>query len=387
MHKGILVSLCVYSVLHATNFSEFLELAKSSNPELQNASVSVKQSYMDKQQQLNYKNPTLELGVSRFEPDIGTSELGPNISISQPVRLFGIADDKEKYGNSKIDVLKSQEQLSYAQFTYMISLGYLKHIAVSKELELSKESNILAKKIYDISTAMYESGVISRGEYLQTKVAYNTSKSALHETNFQYKRNYYELLSSANITEEIEVDLNHIFDLKNDKSLNPEIDFLNKNVLQEQNKVAVDSNVIEWMELSAEYESEPDEDIYRIGLSIPLAVFNTNKELEQIAKLEVQKQNTLVNAKRKQVDFELGQLYHELTELDVLKDGYIKLVQEEEELLEMFEESYKIAKVNLLALQKIKNSLINTKRNLLKAEMLKQQNILKINYLQGAINE
>jgi outer membrane protein TolC len=377
----------MYSVLHAASFSEFLELAKSSNPELLNASVSVKQSYMDKQQQLNYENPTLNIGVSRFNPNEGKNDTGSYLSLAQPVRLFGVANDKEKYANSKIQVLKSKEQLSSAKFTYMVSLRYLNHIAVSKELELSKESNILAKKIYDISAAMYESGAISRGEYLQTKVGYNRSESELQETQFQYQRDYYELLKSANISEKIEVDLNHRFDLKSDKGSNPEVDFLDKNLLQEQSRVAVDSNVVEWAELSAEYASEPEEDIYRLGLSVPLAILNTNKELEQIAKLEVQKQNTLVDAKRKKVGFELKQLYSELKELDLLKNGYQKLILEEEELLEMFEESYKIAKVNLLALQKIKSSLIGTKRNLLKAEMLKQQNILRINYLQGSINE
>jgi hypothetical protein len=128
----------MYSVLHAASFSEFLELAKSSNPELLNASVSVKQSYMDKQQQLNYENPTLNIGVSRFNPNEGKNDTGSYLSLAQPVRLFGVANDKEKYANSKIQVLKSKEQLSSAKFTYMVSLRYLNHIAVSKELELSK---------------------------------------------------------------------------------------------------------------------------------------------------------------------------------------------------------------------------------------------------------
>jgi cobalt-zinc-cadmium efflux system outer membrane protein len=53
----------------------------------------------------------------------------------------------------------------------------------------------------------------------------------------------------------------------------------------------------------------------------------------------------------------------------------------------MFEDAYKIANVNLLELQNIKNRVIQTKEALIKIQTAIDQNTITTNYIAGAYNE
>ena len=60
---------------------------------------------------------------------------------------------------------------------------------------------------------------------------------------------------------------------------------------------------------------------------------------------------------------------------------------EDSELLKMFEEGYKIANINLLELQDIKNKVIETKERLIQIKTALNQNAIITNYMQGNYNE
>jgi cobalt-zinc-cadmium efflux system outer membrane protein len=57
------------------------------------------------------------------------------------------------------------------------------------------------------------------------------------------------------------------------------------------------------------------------------------------------------------------------------------------ELLNMFQDAYKIANINLLELQDIKNKVIETKQRLIKIQTALNQNAIISNYIQGSYNE
>lgn len=394
MQKSILITIFLYSLLSANSFlnkpagfDEFLDLALRLNPEIHTASISIEQSNKEAKQLLNYENPSLELEVASFNPNAGGSELGSRIAISQSIRLWGVGDDKKAYSSSQMQLLKSQQKLTRSMFIYNISTDYLNYIYSVKELKLTIESLALAKKIFDISDAMFKAGKISRAEMFQAKVAFSSLNSQMATQKYQQTKSYYELLKQSNITQDINIDIEYTFDLKNEKSISPELEVLKQSSLNAQSKATLNSNKIEWMELLAEYEAEPDENIYRLGISMPLAIFNTNSEAKEIALLQVKKQDSLIASREAMVIFELKQLFRELNELKTLKQTHEDVLENERELLEMFEEGYKIANINLLSLQNIKNSVINTKANILNIELSKQRNIIKINYLQGSFNE
>jgi hypothetical protein len=53
----------------------------------------------------------------------------------------------------------------------------------------------------------------------------------------------------------------------------------------------------------------------------------------------------------------------------------------------MYQQSYRIAKVNLLKLQQIKEQRIINQEKILESNFAIEQNNIKINYLQGAYSE
>jgi len=327
------------------------------------------------------------LEASSFKPSVGDSEFGSRIAITQPIRLWGVANDKKSYSNAQTQLLKSKQKQTRSIFIYNISIEYLHYIYKAKELELTKQSLSLATNIFNISDSMFKAGAISKGEMLQAKMAFNNLESQMAMKKYLQTRAYYKLLRLSNITQDIDIDTNYIFELKSKSTLNPQIEVLQSAVLKAEQEAILNSNKLEWIDLVAEYEAEPNDDIFRFGVSIPLTLFNTNTERKEIALLEAEKQGTLVLAKQTIVAFELKQLVRELDELKILKQTHEELLKNEIELLKMFEEGYKIANVNLLSLQQIKNSVIQTKENILNIELSLQLNIIKTNYLQGSLNE
>ncbi len=53
----------------------------------------------------------------------------------------------------------------------------------------------------------------------------------------------------------------------------------------------------------------------------------------------------------------------------------------------MYEDGYKIANINLVELQLIKNHMIRTQEKLIDINTKKENNIIEYNYLTGAYNE
>jgi len=73
--------------------------------------------------------------------------------------------------------------------------------------------------------------------------------------------------------------------------------------------------------------------------------------------------------------------------LQKLKTKSIETLKVQEKLLKMFEDGYKIASINLLELQNIKNQMIKTEESIIKIKSTLDVNTISINYITGAYNE
>ncbi len=91
--KNILIALGVCSVLSAQNFDTLLNKVLQTSPYLKANSLEIERADEESRLIQRYKNPTLSLEVSEFTPDIGKSEAGYRVGLSQPVRLWGVSAD------------------------------------------------------------------------------------------------------------------------------------------------------------------------------------------------------------------------------------------------------------------------------------------------------
>jgi cobalt-zinc-cadmium efflux system outer membrane protein len=122
-------------------------------------------------------------------------------------------------------------------------------------------------------------------------------------------------------------------------------------------------------------------------VKLPLAFFNTKSQEKQIARLEADKVDLLIQNKNTQLDLESHRLQKQKQKLMRLKEQNTEVLKTEIELLKMFEEGYKIANINLLELQDIKNKVIETKERLIQIKTALNQNAITTNYMQGSYNE
>ena len=384
----ILFAAALISIgLFAEDFDSFLSSAIKNSPYLKAVNLQIEQTTQEGSTLTRYENPDLELEASYFSPDLGDGEIGYRAAYAQPVRLWGVGNNKEALASANVALAEANYAQSRAAFVRDISLQYTMYAQSDLFKALAKEELLLAQTIYEISKERYAAGTTSRGIMLQAQVDYKMVLARVQTLELVSKREYYALLKNAGVTQEVALESDYSFEYKGDGKNNPELLQLENSQKSALANAEVNSNKVEWMSLIGEYEKEPDQDIFRFGASIPLAFFNTKSQERQIATLEASRSEMLTENVKNQVKIEQKRLHYEAEGLKKLLDIDTDILVDEQELLTMYEEGYKIANVNLLALQDVKARLIETKERLIKIKIELDRNAIIQNYLQGNYND
>lgn len=370
------------------DFDIFLKTALIGNPCLKASKTNLERAELEGSIKQRYQNPTLELETSSFSPDAGANKNGYRASLTQPLRLWGVGDAKYEYANAITQAAEATHSLQRAEFIRNLSLLYVEYVRSNSYEDLAAEEIALAQKIHDISTARFTAGTIPRAKLLQSKIDYESAQNRYEQSKLQSYRNFIELLKMAGINEELELSTAYTFKLKSPAlTLSPDALLWQKRGDKSLAMEKVNENTLEWIDLFAGFEKEPDQDIARIGVSIPLTLFNDKSQERQISKIQTDQAVLMKQSMLTQQDIEKKYFNKESQQLQRLYKSTQKVLTSELELLNMFEESYKIANINLLEVQDIKNRVITTKRELIDLFTRMQSNTINQNYLQGAYNE
>jgi len=390
--KSIFVSLTLCTILSAQSFDIFLQEALQNSPYLKANMLEIK--HADEQANLlqRYKNPTLSLEASRFSPDVGKSEAGYKAALTQPIRLWGVGNDRAHLATATKEEAQGLVTLKRAEFVKVFSLLYNKYITQTALFHLAEDEFAISKNIAAITKERYDAGTIAQVKYLRVKVDLAGSKNALNEKKAMQIQSYYKLLAFSGLRDEKALDDNYDFKLSNRATKEGQNSSAALHYLQTQQKSAnakarLNANKIEWMNVYAAYEAEPDQDIVRAGVNIPLAFFNTKKEEKRIALLQSKQSEFLIQNQKTALFFTLERLKKQLRILGDVIGSTRELYGSQKELLKMYEEGYKIASINLLELQNIKNQMIATKEKEIRLQSLKNKNIVIYNYEVGEYNE
>jgi cobalt-zinc-cadmium efflux system outer membrane protein len=224
---------------------------------------------------------------------------------------------------------------------------------------------------------------------LQAQVAYEMIEVANESLLLASIKAHYSLLKFAGVNEDVNIDTDYNVVVANnlDETKNPNINLLEKQQNRAMSDLRVNTNKLEWIDLFAEYESEPEQNIARVGVSFPLVLFNQKSQEREIAALKVSSSKLLLKNEQNALKMESLKLQKEYMSLQKLKLKNETILKTEIELLNMFEEGYKISNINLMELQDIKNRVISTKASLIQIKTALNQNAINRNYLQGDYNE
>ncbi|WP_457749681.1 TolC family protein [Sulfurimonas sp.] len=388
MKRLLLVPFIVWN-LQAQDFNTFLQNALQTSPYLKANALEIERAKSEASLIQRYKNPTLSLEASEFSPDVGNNKAGYRGALTQPLRLWGIGDDREKLGEATQNRAKSLVTLQRAEFVKTLALLYIRYTKQNASVELGEEALNIAQNIAKISKERYEAGTIARVKYLQAKVDALSAKNRLDAKKADMFSSYYTLLAFAGQKEEVMLESDYKFVLakKNNLEDSAQLNFMKSTQKSLEREAALHSNKIEWMNVYAEYEKEPDQSIARVGINIPLAVFNTKKEEKHIAQLQAKQSKYLIQNQKTALSYKLTQLQKELQILHGVLHSTKELYVSQKELLLMYEDGYKIANIKLIELQNIKNQMIQTKEKEIQLQNKINSDIVLYNYATGEYNE
>jgi len=390
MKKIWFIPLLITLTLCAQDFESFKEDALQNSPYLQANSLKVQSAQAVSKITTRYKNPTLGLEASQFSQNgAGSNKSGFRVEFTQPLRLWGVGDDRENLAQSQQQSAKTSVSLSRAAFIRTLSLCFVAYKRLVTLKNLALEELAISQKIAAISKARFENGTIARVKYSQAKLDVKRISNSVDTLDLAKTDAYYDLLAFAGLKQQRAIETDYSFTLqKNDTTFSsPELAFLAAEKKVAAAKAQLNANKLEWVNMRAEFEKEPDQDIYRVGVNIPLVVFNTKKEEKQIAKLQAQTKAFLYEQKESANNFTLKKIARLIEKLTALQKSTQELQASQNELLLMYEDGYKIANINLIELQLIKNQMISTKEKLIEIQTQKEKNIIGYNYLTGAYNE
>lgn len=387
LHR-IIVPVLLGMSLYGMEFGEFYKEALHNSLYLKGNALKVDAAKQDAAITTRYKNPTLELEYSRFDAVDGSSDNGERLSLSQPVRLWGVGDARSLLAKGLEKEAASTYALTKALFTKKLLGLYVGYKRDMHLFKLAQQASEIAKRIYEISLERYQNGTISKADMIQSKLDYKLALAKQRQAELAKLQSYYDLLGFAGFTKEIELESDYTEQLfAANRQSNPLLQLHRSRAALADSKERLYANKIEWMDVYAEYEGEPNDDIYRVGVSIPLSLFNTRKEERTKAMLEAKSAKLLAENTKRSLDIKLIALNKKRALQKMLIKRLEEGLKEGEELLALFEEAYRIANVNIVQLQQVKAALIKTKASLIDAKAQYERNIIETNYLQGKYND
>ena len=387
--KKTAIVLFIVANIHAISYEELLERAIQNNTQLQITKNQEEKVLLQGQIETRLENPSLELEVSDFSAKrvLKDNQFGSRVGVSQSLLLPSVKSDKKTLTQKRVELNRQNFQLEKSEFIYEFDLKYLAYKeAKAKEL-LQQEALEISEEILNIVTERFSAGSIAKSELLQAQIEKMKAQKKLRILELERLKKRNSLLLFANLDDNLQVDANHEFMQKSSMAIHPLLKVTEKKKALARAKLAVASHNIENIELFSEIEAEPDQDVFRVGFSIPLPIFNQKSQEKQLAKIEINNQQMALNFQKKALVLEVAQLENEIAMQEELQENQERVIQEQTQLLTMYQKGYAVAKVNLLKLNRLKRELLSSKTEGLEARFAIEQNKIKINYLKGAYND
>lgn len=382
MIRAVLLLLSLSLGAFAQGFEAFLQQALQNNTDLQTAKSHIAQTREQAKTLYRYDNPTLEGTLARYDKRDGYS-----LGIDQSIPLPSTRSNRQKVAKLLVKKAEANYQLQKARLIRALSRRYLDYKTKASYALLAEEESRLSHQIYMITKARFAAGTIPRSKLLQAKIAYQKSQKEALRANLERLQSRYDLLLEAGIYKDETIEANHTFRPLSRHTSHPLLTLASLETALTRARAATQTQTVTAFGLKAEYEKEPDQDIVRVGVSLPLGIFNRKHEEKAIARLALANRN--FTRQKLQARFALlrKKLSGELSVLEPLSRQNATLLEAQQKMLGLFEEGYKIANINLLELQNIKNSLIQTRKEQIDIQKALDLNTIKQNYLNGAYND
>jgi len=342
------------------------------------------------QGEIDYRldNPNIELELSYFKSNNYT--FGRRVGITQSLMLPSVKNDKKLLTQMSINLSKSRYKLQKSKFIYRFNIYYLNYKERLWRLKVKQEAINISKKILDIANKRYTQGSIAQSELLQAKIDYSdivTQKEQL-KLDVIYRKN--RLLEFAKLSHRHKIDRRHIFKIKRVLTSKNAMLMVSKAKFKiAKAKLKVANHKIKKISLFTEVEREAGSrnDIFRVGINLPLPIFNTSSQEKQLAKLEMANQKIKIQNIKRLQKIKLKSLKKERVAIKRLIRLLNSQLANMPKLLKLYQEGYTLAKTNLLRLQESKKRVLDTKTEIIQNKIALEKNAIDQNYIRGVYND
>ena len=391
MQKTLILFTTLSLSLFGMSYEQFKDYTLKHSPVLQQQQLKVEMANAKNGIALRTQNPSLYVGGADYNPQNGSNELGYAVSFSQPVRTGSFYEGVQATANANLQLAQAYATEGRAGYLRSLESLYTNYVYQSRLLSLLEAEYRLSQKVTEMVYKRYKNGSENRVAYLQAKTQTSMLKTQLYSARQQRDTLYYQLLATAGLDKKVSLTKQFIYGIsaatkETGRTTPLEAILLAKERLYQSKAIAAQGSFTQY-ELSTELEKEPDQSIFRLGLSIPLAINHNRSEERMLAKL----QQNQVTLERRQLAVTLKNqkqmLKSAIRELTSQYHALQSLQREQKELTALLQEGYTISKRSLFELMTAKNRLIQTRKALIQTQKTINEKKIELRFLQGAYND
>lgn len=146
MTKRLLGLALCSTISWAESFEAFVQQAVTQSPYLHASALKMDQARLEGNKLTRYDNPTIEVEASKF-----SEQNGYRFGFNQPVRVWGVGEDKERIARSLSTNAKANIAVERSRFIKELSLLYVDYAQAQNNLNLAKEELKIAQSINNVS--------------------------------------------------------------------------------------------------------------------------------------------------------------------------------------------------------------------------------------------
>ena len=391
--KPLMVAfVALSSLLWGMSYQSFKRYALKHAAILQSQALELDATRVNNAIALRQANPQLTVEGARFHPNGGSVDTLMSVQVSQAFRTPWYQTSLERQSDAAYLVSQALRTQGKAGYLRELETLYTRYVYQSRLSDLLRQEYRLSQKMMRIVQDRYQKGSENKVALLRARTQTMSLKSQWLDAKRQTTQLHYQLLAVAGLNKKVALETRFIYPVHVPKTAkqstqNPQTLLLQARKRLFQAKAELNRHTWRNWELYGAWENEPDQSILRVGVNVPLPVFNTRSEERQLARLrmrqtelEQRQYDTTVQTKRTMLKETLQTLIAQYRDVKALW-------RTQRELVSLLEETYRVAKGSLFELMKEKQTLIQTRKRLLQLQRAINMQTIALRYLQGAYND
>jgi outer membrane protein TolC len=391
MKKIIFLFAATSLTLFGMSYSQFKKNVLRHSKILQSNQLNLSASKQENTILMRPSNPTLELEVSQFNPEFGDTRPGYRATYGQAIRTGGFYDSLSQKAVAQKILQEAYVSEGEAGFLRELERLYTEYVYQNHLYTLLQQDLKISQRVANIAKDRYESGAESRAQYIQAKTEAMMAKTEILSVKREVTVIYYQMLGLAGFDKRVSLQKSFIYPVSAKITISTTNSPLSKILSAKKERFAAEAAVndrsLKSFSLFGELEKEPDQSIARIGISVPIPFFNRNKEEKALATIKMRQAELDRQQLQHNETMQRRSLANSIRELSAQYHALRVLEKEQNELLGLFEEGYRISKGSLLDLMITKRRLIGTRKELLRTQKLANDQRIQLNYIQGKYND